>query len=65
MPSLNVTNEIRRILDFILTEKDAMNATCYTKDLVNKPKVCAVSFLNTVPLVWGMMHGPERELFEL
>ena len=30
-----------------------------------RPRVCAVSFLNTVPLVWGMMHGPERDLFDL
>lgn len=26
-----------------------------------KPRVCAVSFLNTVPLVWGMLHGPQRD----
>lgn len=30
-----------------------------------KPRVCAVSYLNTVPLVWGMLHGPQRDLFEL
>lgn len=30
-----------------------------------RPRVCAVSFLNTVPLVWGMMHGQQRDLFEL
>ena len=30
-----------------------------------RPRVCAVSFLNTVPLVWGMLHGPEREMFDL
>ncbi len=30
-----------------------------------KPRVCAVSYLNTVPLVWGMLHGPQRGLFEL
>jgi chorismate dehydratase len=29
------------------------------------PKVCAVSYLNTVPLVWGMLHGPERGVFDL
>ena len=29
------------------------------------PKVCAVSFLNTVPLVWGMLHGPQRNVFDL
>jgi chorismate dehydratase len=30
-----------------------------------KPRVCAVSYLNTVPLVWGMLHGEERELFDV
>lgn len=28
-------------------------------------RVCAVSFLNTVPLVWGMLHGAQRGRFEL
>ncbi|MCS7314020.1 MAG: menaquinone biosynthesis protein [Bryobacterales bacterium] len=28
-------------------------------------RVCAVSYLNTVPLVWGMLHGRQRSLFEL
>lgn len=28
-------------------------------------RVCAVSFLNTVPLVWGMLHGEQQGLFEL
>lgn len=27
--------------------------------------MCAVSFLNTSPLVWGMLHGPQRDLFDL
>ena len=31
----------------------------------SRPRVCAVSYLNTVPLVWGMLHGPERETFDL
>jgi chorismate dehydratase len=30
-----------------------------------KPRVCAVSYLNTAPLVWGMLHGPQRDLFDL
>ncbi len=30
-----------------------------------RPKVCAVSYLNTVPLVWGMTHGPQQGLFDL
>ena len=30
-----------------------------------KPRVAAVSFLNTVPLVWGMLHGGQRDLFDL
>ena len=28
-------------------------------------RVCAVSYLNTTPLVWGMLHGPQRGLFDL
>jgi predicted solute-binding protein len=28
-------------------------------------KICAVNYLNTVPLVWGMLHGPQRERVEL
>ena len=30
-----------------------------------KPRVCAVSYLNTSPLVWGMLHGPQQGLFDL
>lgn len=30
-----------------------------------RPRVCAVSFLNTVPLVWGMLHSPDSELREV
>lgn len=29
------------------------------------PRVCAVSYLNTVPLVWGMLHGAQRDAVEL
>lgn len=29
------------------------------------PKVCAVSYLNTVPLVWGIQHGPQADFFDL
>lgn len=28
-------------------------------------RVCAVSYLNTVPLVWGMLHGEQKETFDL
>jgi predicted solute-binding protein len=27
-----------------------------------KPRVSVVSYLNTVPLIWGMQHGEQREL---
>jgi chorismate dehydratase len=27
--------------------------------------VCAVSYLNTVPLVWGMRHGDQKGIFDL
>ena len=30
-----------------------------------RPRVSAVSYLNTSPLVWGMLHGPERDRFDL
>jgi chorismate dehydratase len=33
--------------------------------LKNRPRVCAVSFLNTTPLVWGMLRGEQRGLFDL
>jgi chorismate dehydratase len=29
---------------------------------LSKPRVCAVSYLNTVPLVWGLQHSPDPEL---
>src|SRR5688572_30479547 len=33
--------------------------------LSSAPRVCAVSFLNTVPLVWGMLHGEQKGAFDL
>ncbi len=30
-----------------------------------KPRVCAVSYLNTAPLVWGALHGPQSGLMDL
>ena len=27
--------------------------------------MCAVSFLNTCPLVWGLQRGPQRDVFDL
>lgn len=35
---------------------------------MGRPRVCAVSYLNTVPLVWGFLRSPEadlRNIFEL
>jgi chorismate dehydratase len=34
-------------------------------DLPSKPKISVVSYLNTVPLVWGMLHGKQQGLFDL
>jgi len=31
----------------------------------SKLRVCAVSYLNTTPLVWGMLHGPQQGAFDL
>lgn len=28
--------------------------------MLGKPRVCAVSYLNTSPLVWGMLYGPQQ-----
>ena len=28
-------------------------------------RVCAVSYLNTAPLVWGLTHGPQKGLYNL
>jgi chorismate dehydratase len=30
-----------------------------------KPRVCAVSYLNTTPLVWGMLNGPQQGALDL
>lgn len=30
-----------------------------------KPRVSVVNYLNTVPLVWGMLHGKQQGLFDL
>jgi len=43
---------------------------CYTGQLHSNDsipwlRVCAVSYLNTVPLVWGMLHGEQKDLFDL
>ncbi len=32
---------------------------------MNKPRVSAVKYSNTLPLVWGMLQGEEREKFDL
>ncbi|MBI3694233.1 MAG: menaquinone biosynthesis protein [Acidobacteria bacterium] len=31
----------------------------------SKPRVCAVSYLNTLPLVWGFLHGQQKDLLDL
>lgn len=30
-----------------------------------KPRICAVSYLNTLPLVWGLKEGPQRNLLDV
>ena len=30
-----------------------------------KPKIAAISYLNTVPLVWGLLHGPQQNLLDV
>ena len=47
-------------------ERDERSA-CYNRIAVMaaKLRVCAVSYLNTAPLVWGLCHGAQRGLFDL
>ena len=33
--------------------------------MVDQLRVCAVSYLNTAPLVWGFTHGPQQGLYDL
>ena len=28
-------------------------------------RLCSVDYLNSAPLVWGLLHGPTQELFDL
>ncbi len=30
-----------------------------------RARVCAVSYANSTPLVWGLLHGPQRGMFDL
>lgn len=30
-----------------------------------RPRVCAVGYLNTSPLVWGFLHGPQQDRIDL
>jgi chorismate dehydratase len=36
-----------------------------TQSNLTRLRVCAVNYLNTTPLVWGMLHGPQQGLFDL
>lgn len=38
---------------------------CALNPKSDKLHVCVVNYLNTVPLVWGMLHGPQRGMFDL
>ncbi len=35
------------------------------RDTSVRPRICAVSYLNTVPLVWGFLRGEQRDTAEL
>jgi chorismate dehydratase len=38
---------------------------CDLIPLHTRPRLCAVSYLNTLPLVWGILHGEQQELFDV
>ncbi|MGH9672863.1 MAG: menaquinone biosynthetic enzyme MqnA/MqnD family protein [Bryobacteraceae bacterium] len=29
------------------------------------PRLCSVRYLNTTPLIWGLLHGPQRGIFDV
>ena len=33
--------------------------------MAQKPRLAVIHYLNTLPLVWGMLHGNERDVFDL
>lgn len=33
--------------------------------MADQQSVCAVSYLNAAPLVWGLLHGPQRGVFDV
>ena len=57
----------RTVPDLPLGTQEAIRGPRYTgvlRNLTDPPRlrVSAVSFLNTTPLVWGMLHGPQKGL---
>jgi chorismate dehydratase len=47
-------------------ERQSLGLNCgLPRLLTSRPRVCAVSYLNTTPLVWGMLHGQQCGLFDL
>jgi chorismate dehydratase len=38
---------------------------CDLSPLNTRPRLCAVSYLNTLPLVWGILHGEQQGLFDV
>ena len=38
---------------------------CGLNSTPKRLRISAVSYLNTAPLVWGMLHGPQKGLFDL
>ncbi|HUS07559.1 MAG TPA: menaquinone biosynthesis protein [Bryobacteraceae bacterium] len=49
------------MLNCYLTPENAALPHATTSPL----RVCAVSYLNTLPLVWGMLRGPQKGIFDL
>lgn len=49
------------------TAERTLPEPCYTDRLRSStpPRVCAVSYLNTVPLVWGLLHGEQRAKYDV
>lgn len=54
-----------RVVNWNLSKSSPFPATGAPGQAERPPRVAAVGYLNTVPLVWGMLHGPQQDLFDL
>jgi chorismate dehydratase len=59
------TEAFKRVTSWRLTQIFLTPLLNWILTQATKPRVSVVSYLNTAPLVWGMLHGEQRGLFDL